>query len=234
MPAVLSKIDIVTKLIVVGWIRIHERDLHLTIPKAIHGICTTYYYLPETFDLENYKDALNGSLLNKMKEDGIIKFSLNNTYVSFIEPIWGGGLATIWGVNKILLNNVFGSYNYYWEFKVHKLETRDLYESRFKIGFKYDNGLNEKTSKYCNEGHLEINYSRKKKYGQSFGRNDLVSASLNTVTMEVRFGVNGCDQGIAFKMNGCTEPATHVKIEIEISGPHVEIEIVKFDRVILT
>ena len=143
--------------------------------------------------------------------------------------------------------NRFCPYCYYWEFKVHKLETqqeedqtvtnsllRGPYKSGMQIGFQYCNEneyeLNKISSQYCNGGFLTVDSRHTTKYGQSFGRNDFVSVSLNTVTTEVRFGVNGCDQGIAFKMNEYTEPMTQIKLHLNICGPHVEIEIVKFDR----
>ena len=223
MPPVLSKIDNVTKDIVNGWIRKQQQQLNTIIPTALNGICINYYFEDEMFNVNE-----NQIMLKKM---GInMQLSSNKKYISLTctkKHRW----QVIYGCNEILLNNVYCRYNYIWTMKIHKAnDTVD--DPSIIIGFTEVPFVeSDFTYKYSNNGCLyRIAYPQTvTKYGQGFGTNDEVSVSLNTKTMQVRFQVNGCDQGHLLKLYQGNQERK-VRLELAIAGPNIEIELVRFHR----
>ena len=224
MPPVLSKIDNITKDIVNGWLRRQQQQLNTIIPNVLNGICIIYYYEDEIFETNPNHKILNrfGININLGSNRRCICITTNK-----IDPITAFYQHRVYGVNEIMVNNIYCNYIYQWTMKIHDATSICGYHSVIMIGFQ-----NNTMFAYGNDGKIEeIGYpGTRTTYGQKFGTDDEVSVSLNTKTTEVRYEVNGCDQGFAFKVCTDAHQETRVKLQIIISGLNNHIELIKFHR----
>lgn len=226
MPVVWSQIDNVTKNIVNGWLRIQQHNLNINVPTSLNGLCIEFYCIKEMFHIKTDFDYF--------QEFGItMNLSKHKRYVSLVTFKKNCYWQCVYGINQILLNNIYCKYIYSWILKIHKLNTNSTYKQEHPfiyIGLSKGTYGYDSTKKYCSNGSIKaFGYLQKAtKYGQGFGENDEVSVLLNSWTTELFLTVNGCRQKQSFKLH-TDKKERKVKLGILMNGPNIEIELIKFD-----
>ena len=211
----LSAIDEITKDTVNGWIRFQQQELNLChVPMMLCSICILYYHNDEIFDIigNNVKVSKNKKGITKIN-----KYDWNNTS---------------YGINQISLNSGV-KYKYQWDIKI-MIEIPGI---NFFIGLSSgcspSKGCEVPSTclkfMYCSDGDLlvdskDINW---KEYGRPLDNNDIVSILLDLREMEIRFFVNGIDQGIAYNVTISDEK---LRLSVTMYPKSTSVEIVKFSK----
>ena len=199
----LSTIDDITKDTVNGWIRNQQQSLNLChIPMMLCSICILYYHNDEIFDTIG-KDV-------KVSKDKKCITKVSN----------GHFRNKSYGINQILLNDSFTG-KYQWDIKIIYPYT---ILANFTIGLSSERGLQ---FKYCDDGNLRVGTNEWKEYGARFHNDDIVSILLDLHKMEIRFFVNGKDQGKAYNVTASDEK---LRLSVTMYFRKSSVEIIKFSK----
>ncbi len=186
----LSKVDTKTKATVYGWIREAEISLQIAqIPMMLSSICILYYRDEEIFDTiaKHTKLSQNKKCVTKIGAD----YECNCNY----------------GLTEIASNS---DYICRWDLKIIKKSESVRGGIRVGISSIRKSGDFWKICKEITTGiYMYSSWRRKldpfedldnncwKLYGKRFGENDIVSIILDLKRQQIRYLVNGEDQGIA-------------------------------------
>ena len=216
----ISQIDKRTKSTVNGLVREMEKELKLNhIPNMINSMCILFFRDDEIFDIigRDVKVSENKKIITKLQGHW-----QNNTY----------GIMEIPSMSNII---------YTWTLKIHHLE---LNSGHIMIGISSvqspstyfeieSNGIHYV---YHGEGKIYyVGYSPKWvnddwcSYGDGCVENDIFSVELDLKSKQIKFFINGEDQGVAYT-NIDKDDNVKYRLMVSMAGKDDCVEILNFSK----